>query len=401
VKKKFIQVCFPDSILTPIRKGHPWGFSKKFSPFLKELKPGSWIQIQNSHKKTIGYGIYTSGELSILKIFWHGEDFDLKLLLQRLHSRLSLREPLWKITNSIRLIHGENDYIPGITIDFHEKVLVTRVYSPYLISIARFLQRYVIQFLSSKLDPSSLSCYLQIPNRISGNWNYKKKFQVWRGKLFSKLKIYQDEIDYLINPTFQKGGIYNDIRNLRTYLLENKEKLTGKVALNLFSNNGFLSKVLEKIGYSEIDSLEYNSNLIENAKENLNPKIHNIVQLDIFKNLSSFLELNKKIYDLIIIDPPSLTSKQKDKPKAREIYQKLISCCLPYLKENGFLILCSCSNRIHPQDFERISLETFKKNMVYVKLIEKLKPELDHPTIQEFPEGNYFKVFIYKKGQKI
>ena len=32
-----------------------------------------------------------------------------------------------------------------------------------------------------------------------------------------------------------------------------------------------------------------------------------------------------------------------------------------------------------------------------MKRLDKLSPEIDHPEIKQFPEGQYFKVHVYKK----
>ena len=87
-----------------------------------------------------------------------------------------------------------------------------------------------------------------------------------------------------------------------------------------------------------------------------------ILKADIFKQLKSILENLNIQFDVIIIDPPSLTANDKDKVSARLTYKRLISESIPYLKEKGSLILCSCSNRIHPNDFEKICKEAITES---------------------------------------
>lgn len=398
--KNFIKVSFPDSILGPIQKGHPWGFSGKFAPFLKDLQPGSWVAIQNYKSKVYAYGIYTPGELSTLKVFWNKESFELNQFLARIANRLKMRNPLLSKTNSLRLIHGENDYLPGITCDLHNDTLITRIYSPFLLGLSRFIQSFIISYLHEEWKLTIKNSVTQRPNRTSSHWKEIPEFRIWRGSFPEEIGIHQNKVSYKINPRLQKGGIYNDIRNLRNFILQNPNLFPKTNALNLFSNNGFLSKFLEVIGIPKISSLEDSKDCVKVASKNLNESIHSIQRVDLFHSLSSYLENQNEKWGTIIIDPPSLTNSEKDKNKARLLYKKLFSQCLPFLEEEGIMVLCSCSSRIHIQDFERIALETFKENSVYMKLIENLKPELDHPTLPEFPEGNYFKVLIYKKGRK-
>lgn len=384
-------------MLIPLKKGHPWGFSKKFQSFLKNFPTKSFIRIKTLDDRFIALGFYTPNEFAVLKIFWYKENFNLREFYKFLESKIQIRESLFQITNSVRLIHGENDGIPSITLDLHNTTLIVRVYSLSLIAFGRYVQILARKILKQNYNIDIKNVLLQIPNRSSSFTNQEKKLRVWYGYIPHRILIYQNNVEYFINPQDQKGGIYNDIRNLRSFILQNPNLFPKERALNLFSNNGFLSKILEYIGILEIYSIEDSQKSIQVAKENLNPKIHKIVKLNIFNNISRYLDILKFQFGTIIIDPPSLTSSEKDKPKARKLYSKLIRQTLPFLEPNGIFILCSCSNRIHEQDFERLAKEEFQKLEISMKLIAKLNPEIDHPTREEFPEGKYFKVHIYQR----
>ena len=217
--------------------------------------------------------------------------------------------------------------------------------------------------------------------------------------------------------------MYNDIRNLRDYVLNKKEFFLEKKVLNLFSSNGLLSICLEKADAKLIVSLEDSRKAIAVHVSNLQNSLDSkhifsnsnessdipflskenqfksgkqiILKADIFKQLKSILEnLNIK-FDVIIIDPPSLTANDKDKVNARLTYKRLVSESIPYLKEKGSLILCSCSNRIHPNDFEKICKEAITESGRKIKTPIRLTNEIDHPTLASLPAGNYFKAHIY------
>lgn len=395
--RKYFNIQFPNFLVSPIQKGHPWGFSKKFQKFLKHVPKNHFLRIQTLDKKFIALAFYTPNEFAILKVFWYKEYFDLNEFYHFLENRIRKRDLLFKTTNSIRLIHGENDQVPSLTVDLHNTTLIVRVYSSSLIYFGRYVQILIRKILKLNYNIPVENVLLQIPNRSSSFVNNNKRIRIWYGNLPKRISISENGIEYFINPQDQKGGIYNDIRNLRSFILQNPNLFPKGKALNLFANNGFLSKILEKIGILEIYSIEDSVRSIEIAKENLNKKIHKIIKLNIFNNISKYLDILKFQFGTIIIDPPSLTSSEKDKQKARNLYSKLISQTLPFLEQNGIFILCSCSNRIHEQDFERIARETFRKLQIPMKSISKLKPELDHPTKEEFPEGKYFKVHIYQK----
>ena len=88
--------------------------------------------------------------------------------------------------------------------------------------------------------------------------------------------------------------------------------------------------------------------------------------------------------------------KVETKEKAKKTYKRLITETLPFLKRDGILIMCSCSNRIKEEDFMANSISTFKEYHLKYKLLDKLKEEIDHPCNPLFPEGKYFKVHIFR-----
>lgn len=395
--RKYFDVLIPHPLLKPIQDGHPWGFSRKFQNFLKDCPPQHFVRLRDPRNHFIANAFYTPNELAILKIFWYKENFNLDEFYKFLEDTIKKRMALFQVTNSIRLLHGENDSLPSITVDLHNTTLIVRVYSPFLIYFGRYVQVLIRKILKLNYGIQIESAIFQLPNRSLGSSKIQNPIRVWYGTLPKRIWIQQEGIGYFINPQDQKGGIYNDIRNLRSFILQNSDLFPKTRALNLFANNGFLSKILEHVGVEQVFSLEDSQKSIAVAKENLDPRVHTIIKLNIFKELEKFLTNSKMDFDTIIIDPPSLTASNRDKPKARKIYSELIRIVLPYLNPNGILVLCSCSNRIHEPDFERIAKEEFKRNNIQMKLIAKLPPEIDHPTRDEFPEGKYFKVHIYKR----
>ena len=154
-----------------------------------------------------------------------------------------------------------------------------------------------------------------------------------------------------------------------------------------------------RAGAEQVYSLEDSSKSIAIHKRNI--ELHQcqkqvILKKNIFKELTSSLQTIQELFGVVVIDPPNLTSSQKDKQKARKIYASLLSQVIPSLEQESIVIMCSCSNRIHEQDFLRICINTWQEHKIKYKLLQQLKPEIDHPTKDSFPEGKYFKVHIYR-----
>ncbi|MCB1160547.1 MAG: hypothetical protein KDK45_23810, partial [Leptospiraceae bacterium] len=248
-----------------LQKKHPWIFRDKFKSYTKTFKNGDIIHIKDIQSNRETYGIYSeSGPVSI-RIFHFSNTFNLDTLLI---NSIRKRFPLLKETNSLRWIHGENDGFPGVVIDGHANVLTVMYYSPSLQVYARFLASKVFKILSSSsevIDKPEIIINLQARRTGEGKTSGTR---FWRGNIDknAEIMIHYDKLNYRIRPFSGKGGIYNDIRNLRRYLSLHIELIKNKHILNLFSNNGLLSIYLEKLGASQVTSLESSNTMLENHR---------------------------------------------------------------------------------------------------------------------------------------
>ena len=362
--KKIISLKVDKQFEDSLSKNHPWIFSKKFANFKIRLKLSSVIQFLSKKSRFLAYGIFCGKDkLVSVRVLPFGQNFTRLQFLDFLISRFEERISLLEHTDSLRLLHGENDGLPGLTLDYHAGTLMFRCYDESLLLYVRFVSRAVFEVLNTRKDLHLLAnnILLMNPRRTSNSsGNYKKEIRVLRGSLPETILIRYRDLKYSIRPGQQKGGIYNDIRNLRDFISENPNLYTGKSVLNLFSNNGLLSELFLQNGAESVHSIEDSQECIEVHKKNLkNPEKSIIQKLDIFRNYQKFSQEAQKKYDWIIIDPPSLTASGKDVHRAKVIYKKLIEISLGILSEEGILVVCSCSNRIHRNEFENIVGKAF------------------------------------------
>jgi 23S rRNA (cytosine1962-C5)-methyltransferase len=383
-----------------LQKKHPWIYSNKFKKYTTKIPKKFIVKLISEENEFLCYGFYfDTNELVSIRIFSFEENTTIQEIHQKLIERTILRKPLLSFTDSVRLIHGENDGFPGITIDYHAMNLLVRVYHPKMFAIARFITNQMLKLSFSKKLGAIIvqNIYFQNPRRVSiSKGNFSPNLRTIRGIKNDECKIKYRNLTYTIALNSQKGGLYNDIRNLREYFYSNKDIIKNSIVLNLFSNNGLLSYILVQLGAEKVISLEDSQECITIHKKN-NSNSKNIVnKLDIFSKYSEFIKNQKEKFNLIIIDPPSLTKNKKDIPKAKLIYTKLIVESIKILEKDGVLVIASCSNRIHENEMDKLITSTLNKIGKAYKKIVKLKNEIDHPILPNFPEGHYFKVFVFK-----
>lgn len=315
---------------------------------------------------------------------------------QKLSETLEKRKSLFSETDSVRLIHGENDSIPGITMDLHGNHLSVQVYSRSLVALARLLSHKITKML----NPSPTTVYLQSGTRI-GEEESRIHPRWLQGEKIDSIPIHFRNIPFWIRIEDQKGGGFNDVRSIRRNILEHPEYFKNQTALHLFCHNGLSSICMEKAGAHKVLSVDSSSKAIRTFQENLekypDSEKHTVLNLDLFRDLDSVWEYQTTPFGVILLDPPNLTPNQKSKPNAIRTYQYLLKECIQHLKVNGTLFFSSCSNRVSKE--ELLGLVQRSANLVSarLKLIQDLPTEVDHPVSVHFPEGKYFKAFVYKR----
>nr|WP_269571735.1 class I SAM-dependent methyltransferase [Leptospira fainei] len=391
-----------------LRSGHPWILTGNISSAASAFKDGDWLRLVSGTNEVLGYGIYSvSGPIGI-RILQSGKEFSLETLRKTLLSALEKRKQLRSITDAYRILHGENDKIPGITVDKYANTWVVQIYSQSLYRLARLVVRLLYSASDTVNEPRPERILLISPHRTGNAPSSAPRFLRGSSHIPFEEKIRMKDLEFKVKIPGQKGGLFLDVRNLRIALLEKKEMAKDRKCLHLFCHTGLTSLCMQASGAQSIVSvdgsreslLEFASQLIDvppaNAFERKNVKvsigIHELVRADLFKTWD-FLEHRK--FELIVLDPPNLAPTQASIPSAKKAYRTLIAKSLEHIEPGGDLVLLSCSGRIPEQEFEKIGRESLASQGWNYKNLFRLSPEPDHPIRGEFPEGKYFKVHLY------
>src|SRR5262249_44563607 len=93
-----------------------------------------------------------------------------------------------------------------------------------------------------------------------------------------------------------------------------------------------------------------------------------------------------ELFDLVIVDPPSMASRKQQIPSVLAAYRKLYRAIAPHVKPGGAIVAACCTSRVEREVFRRTvraALEGFTRE-------KELAPEIDHPVT--FPQGDYLKI---------
>jgi len=366
-----------------LKTRHPWIYRDRVSSAIEVFRTGQLLKLVDAKNKLVGFGLYDPEGLVAIRVLSFGEkNWDLASIQEKVDQAIRKRKNLQNYTDAFRLVHGENDGFPGVVIDVYGSTAVLQTYSESVDTLGR----YVANFAFRKLNLKNL--VWKIPTkRISSK--EKKGIRVLRGHLPNKVKFKEGKMNLTVEiGEGQKSGTFLDLRALRKWV--SSQNLNGKRVLNLFSYTGTLGLAAELAGAKEIWNVDISPGALETAKKNhvLKDNKHKFIKADIFDWIKELSE--KEVFDLIIVDPPQMTSQTKQIPIVLKAYRQIYRECLKHLKPKGYLVGACCTSRVSKKMFK----ETLCPVLVPpLSLVKSLAAEDDHPI--GFPEGDYLKVLIF------
>ena len=294
-------------------------------------------------------------------------------------------------TSSYRLLFGENDGFPGLIADVYDNVLVIKLYS-------EIWKPYLKIIIDQILDVIKVDAIVM---RLSRNLQSSKIYSFNDGDVI--YGILENDV-----VTFVEHGVNfsaNVIKGHKTgYFLDHRynrkqvgEWSRGKTVLDVFSYAGGFSVHALANDAKAVTSLDISAQALEIAKENalLNnfSGSHHVIVGDAFRELKRLIS-EKRVFDVVVIDPPSFAKQHSEIELAKKKYAQLAELGEKLTAKNGLLVLASCSSRILAQPFFDINSRVLgQSNRVY-KVILKTQHDDDHPI--SFPEGAYLKCGYYR-----
>jgi 23S rRNA (cytosine1962-C5)-methyltransferase len=188
-----------------------------------------------------------------------------------------------------------------------------------------------------------------------------------------------------------KTGTYLDLRALRRAVAT--APLAGARVLNLFAYTGMLGRAAEAAGAASITHVDQSQRALDFAAAHhvTDPARHTFVAADIFRWLPALDPAEQ--YDVVIVDPPAMTSRASQVPNVLAAYRKLYRAAEAHVRPGGLLVSACCSSRV-PRDVFR---KTVRGALPERFTLERdLPPEPDHPV--GYAQADYLKILLWRAG---
>ena len=381
-----------------LRAGHPWVFRKAIEKAPRGLPAGAIVDVVEDGR-FVARGFHDPHSAISVRILTRepAEVIDETFWRNRIRRALALREDLVRGTTGYRLVHGENDGLPGVIADRYGDFAVLKLYSAGLTPH----RAHIVEAL--RQEAKGLAGVFgrdEIPRDEESDEAAPQGRVLWGAEPPERIEIDEHGMKLLVDVRRgQKTGMFLDQRENRRLV---RDLSAGRGdALNLFGYTGGFSVAAALGGARHVVTIDVDRDAIVLARENfrvngLDPADHAFASEDAFEILKRYKAQGRQ-FDLVVCDPPAFAKSQKAVAAAVAGYASLNRAALHVLAPGGLLVTASCSARVSPEMFQDAVKEAAYKTHIDLQLVEDRRQPPDHPVAPQFREGRYLKCAVYRR----
>lgn len=398
LKKVYITKKGENSILL----GHPWVYEGEIVKEDTSINNGDIVDISNEKGKYLGSGFYNNNSKIIVRLLSRNandlfdEDFFRRRISYAIDYRLTVME---NELNAFRVIFGEADEMPGLTVDKFNNILVVQILSLGMeLRKSMILKLLYEEMIKRNFDIKGIYIRNDVDIREKeGLEEYKGWFDLgFDNPKETKTTIIENGIKYIVDfENGQKTGFFLDQKYNRMAI---RRIAKDRVVLDCCTHTGSFAMNAYLGGAKSVTAMDISDKALEDAKENFKLNNMNIDTVcgDVFDILKELSENKKKKYDFIILDPPAFTKSRKTIDKALKGYQEINYLALKCIPRGGYFATASCSHFASPELFLNAIFKASIEAGVKLKQVSYTGAAFDHPVLLGVDETKYLKFYIFQ-----
>ena len=398
---------YPSFIITKkgsawVGTGHPWIYAQEIISKSTEPENGALVDALSENGRYLGTGLYSrESKIGLRLISRNANDrFDAEFWKRRIRYAWDYRRTVMgEDVSCCRVIFGEADGFPGLTVDRFSNILVTQTLS---VGMER-LKDVIFPLLAEVLRESG--------ERIDGIYErndvaIRALEGLEQGKGWYELpgeehpqstvtEICENGIYYAVDfENGQKTGFFLDQKYNRLAI---QKLCKGKKVLDCFTHTGSFALNAARGGAEHVTAVDVSESAVamarENARRNGLEDRMDFAAADVFDLLP---EVKKGEYDFIILDPPAFTKSRKTVGRAEKGYKEINLRALKALPRGGYFATASCSHFMPSELFVKMLRSAAQDANVELRQIEARQQAPDHPILWNVPETDYLKFYIFQ-----
>ena len=372
---------------TRVHSGHPWIFSSEIERVEGAFEPGDVVDVISSKGTYLGRAFYNpKSQIALRMLTTHDEPVDEAFFHRRIEEAWAYRQRFCD-PMSCRAVFSESDFLPGLIVDKFGDTLVVQ-------SLCLGIECWkdtIVNALRDVISPTGIYERNDVPvRRLEG---LEQTTGLLWGEVPDRVDMWENGIHFFVDvKNGLKTGFFLDQKENRAAL---QPLVKGARVLDCFCHNGSFSLHAKKYGASDVLGVDISEDALDVARENaryngldVSFEAHNC-----FDHLRQLTEAKER-FDVVILDPPAFTKTRAAVESALRGYKEINLRGLKLTREGGFLVTCSCSQHVSPQQFHDMICQAARESKKKIRLVENRTQGRDHPILPASPETQYLKCMI-------
>ncbi len=388
------------------RSGHPWVYGEEVTHVEGTYQTGDIVDVYSDKDRYLGTGFANDiSKIRVRIVSRNANDrFDEAFWQRRVKYALDYRRTVMgeKDFACCRLIFGDADDMPGLTVDRYNDVLVAQALCYGMDQVKPVIFKALVDELAA-MGVTIRGIYERNDvkvRKLDGMEEYKGWY----------------EADFLPQPgsvltTIDENGILYDVdvengQKTGFFLDQKYNRLAvakiaaGKHVLDCFTHTGAFALNAAKGGAASVTAVDISQEAVDMTTENIRriglEAIVTAKQANVFDLLTDLAEHKCHDYDFIILDPPAFTKSGHTVRNAMRGYKEINLKAMKLLPRGGYLATCSCSHFMRDDLFRQMLHDAAKDAGVRLRQIEGRQQSPDHPILWNVPETNYLKFYLFQ-----
>ncbi len=377
-----------------VASGHPWVFSNEISDDVSKLVPGAMVDVMDAKGKFLGRGYANPRSLIAIRILSRRRKEDLDHVVfyeDRLRRALSLREAVYPGRQSMRVVFGESDGLPGLVVDRYGDVL-----SVQITTLGMEVRKPLLaEALQNVFAP--VGVVLRNEAKVRELEGLKLEREVWFGEVPDVVHFDEFGVKFSTQPLGgQKTGHFFD-------QLDNKRWAApicvGRTVLDVYANTGGWALHALAAGATHatvIDSDADNcARALANADANGFGGKLDAIAAEAKLTLQGLVARGRR-FGAVVVDPPAFAKQRKAAGAALHGYREINALGMTLVEDGGFLFTSSCSYHVEEARFLDAVMKAARDCGRRAVEVHRGQQASDHPVLSNVPETRYLKSFAFR-----
>ena len=404
------QRAYPPCTITPkgeaaLLRGHPWVYEAEILSLDPPAENGSLVDVLSKKGRYLGTGFFSQhSKIRVRLISRNANDrFDEAFWLRKLRWAWEYRKSVMAPADldACRIIFGEADAFPGLTVDKFHDLLSVQILSVGMERLRDLLLPALVSLL--RADGQAIrGVYLRndVALREKEGLPQEKGWYPLPGETApdsTVTEITENGVRYLVDvENGQKTGFFLDQKYNR---LAVGQLAQGRTVLDCFTHTGSFALNAALGGAAHVTAVDVSESAVEmaraNAARNGLDSVMTCTAANVFDLLPQLAKEPPR-YDFIILDPPAFTKSRKTVANAMAGYREINYRAMALLPRGGLLATCSCSHFATEELFTAMLRDAARDAGVQLRQIEARQQSCDHPILWGVPETSYLKFYLFQ-----